>query len=50
MGAQKNRLNAVSLRRFFWVPTTYVLVEQIRKLNFCYTLLTKVLYIEWNLK
>ena len=33
----------VSLRRFFWVPTTCFGWE-IRKLNFRYALLTKVLY------
>ena len=34
----------VSLTRFFWVPTTYVLIEkQKNKKKFRYTLLTKVL-------
>ena len=34
----------VSLRRFFWVPTTYVLDEKQEKFFFCYALLTKVLF------
>ena len=34
----------VSLRRFFWLPTTYVLDEKIRKLIFKYVFLCRGLY------